>query len=97
MQNEETDDEVKPGTGLYCFLNGERSCGPDCMAYMAVPLDGPDYATPDGIRHQWTGCMLLVHTHKLSKHLVLLANMARAADAKNQPMPQTPLLPKVPQ
>jgi hypothetical protein len=93
---DQPDDDVKPGTGLYCFLNAERECGPDCMAFLPVPIEGPDYATPDGKRHQWAACMLLVHSHKLSKHLVLIANMARAAEAKNQPQPTAPFIPVVP-
>lgn len=93
---EPLDEEVKPGTGLYCFLNGERECGPDCMAYQGVAIEGPDYTTPDGRRHQWAACMLLIHSHKVSKHLVLIANLARSADFKNQPQPTSPFLPVVP-
>lgn len=93
--NEEREDEDKPGTGLYCFLNSERECGPDCMAYLGIPIEGPDYNTPDGKRHQWAACMLLVHSHKLSKHLVLIANLARADAARNQPQPTPPVMPKV--
>ena len=91
--NDEQD--PRPGVGLYCFLNGDRSCGPDCMAFRTGPVEGSDYTAPDGSPHQWTACMLLVHSHKLSKHVVLVANMMRAMDAKNQPMPQTPFIPKV--
>lgn len=78
--------------GLFCFLNAQRPCGPDCMAFVA-PLDGPDYKD-----QQWANCLLLTNAHRGGKHLVLLAVQGQellqrtktaAADAAraNQPPP----------
>ena len=81
--------------GLLCFMNAERPCGPDCMAYEQAPLQ-PDYQDK-----QWANCLLLVNAHRVGKHLVVLASVASdqvrqtknaAADAQraNQPPPPNP-------
>lgn len=55
--------------GLMCWLNMERPCGADCMAYLDPPLaKGPDY---DG--KQWANCIVLVGLHQESKHVTILA------------------------
>lgn len=71
-QSTEVEEEEKE-TGLFCFLSAERGCGVDCMAFKREVPEGPDYRTPDGEPRQWSQCMLLVHAHKLSKHVVALA------------------------
>jgi hypothetical protein len=81
----------------YCFLNSERACGADCMAYQTVAVDGVDYQTPDGRRKQWAACMLLIHSHKIAKHLTLLANIANTAEHRAaQTPPQPPYAAQVP-
>lgn len=88
------EEDVRPTTGLYCWLHPERECGSDCMAFQTAVVEGADYCTPDGVQHQWAKCMLLVHGHKLSKHLILLANVARASEHRqSQVAPQTPVMP----
>jgi len=83
--------EVK-ANGLICFLNNQRSCGPDCMAFTDPP-EGDDYRGK-----QWANCMLLVSAHRGGKHLTILAsqgaelvkqNKKTSADAQrvNQPPP----------
>lgn len=82
------------GNGLYCFLNANRPCGADCMAFVAAP-DGPDYQD-----QQWANCLLLVNAHRGGKHLVVLAASANemlqhskrttADRARNQPPPPSP-------
>lgn len=78
--------------GLYCFLNNERPCGPDCMAYTERP-DSPEY-----LGKQWAECLLLVNAHRVGKHLTILASVGdalykktktQAADEQrlNQPAP----------
>jgi hypothetical protein len=64
------------------------------MAYITPPA-GPDY-----VGQQWAHCILLVNTHRVGKHLVILADavgqqvkksvtaLADAARA-NQPPPPT--------
>jgi hypothetical protein len=82
--------------GLTCFLNMERACGPDCMAFDAAP-EGPDYKD-----RQWANCMLLVNAHRGGKHLIVLAQVGaeivrkaktEAADRAriNQPPPPSPV------
>lgn len=75
-------------TGLYCFLESSRECGADCMAYLGIRPDGPDY---EG--QQWSRCSLLVNAHKLGKHAVALASQGgsllkhlrvKAADDKRE-------------
>lgn len=91
------EEDTKPTTGLYCWVNSERECGSDCMAYQACPVEGADYCTPDGVPNQWARCMLLVNAHKVSKHVVLLASLARSAEHRaSQVSPQQPVLPQVP-
>jgi hypothetical protein len=89
-------DEEITGSGLYCFLNAERACSSDCMAYQAGAVMGADYQAPDGKPHQWTACTLLVHSHKVAKHIVLAATLLRNAENRNvQVPPQAPVLPQV--
>jgi hypothetical protein len=54
--------------GLYCFLNKDRECGSECMAFIHPP-EGPDYKD-----QQWSNCLLLVNAHRGGKHLVILAD-----------------------
>ena len=84
----------QPDPNLLCWLNGDRVCGPDCMAYETAP-DGPDYQDK-----QWANCMLLVNAHRVGKHLVVLASQGQglmkhlnviAADQKRTaPTPPVP-------
>ncbi len=82
-------------SGLFCFLNRERYCGPDCMAYISRP-DGSDY-----VAQQWANCMLLVNAHRAGKHMVVIASTLGEQNAKaktaaadlvrtNQPPPPVP-------
>lgn len=58
-----------PQNGLACWLNTERLCGADCMAFADPPMaKGPDY---DG--KQWANCIVLVSLHQESKHATILA------------------------
>lgn len=70
----ETQDDIREQqtTGLYCFLNAERECGPDCMGYLTCVPDGADYKAPDGFPNQWARCLILVNAHRLGKHIVHL-------------------------
>jgi hypothetical protein len=83
-----------PKEGLICFRDAARVCGADCMAYELAP-PGPDYDDK-----QWATCMLLVNTHRVGKHLVVLASVGsellkraknESADRAraNQPPPPT--------
>lgn len=59
-------DDVRK-SGLICWRDKERACGPDCMAF-TTPPDGPDYQG-----QQWASCMLLVNSHRTGKHLTIIA------------------------
>lgn len=81
------EEKEKKGNGLCCFLNAERFCGPDCMAYAAPPA-GTDYQ-----EQQWAQCKVLVSLHQGGKHLVVLAQAATNAAAerkRTQPPPPAP-------
>lgn len=77
------EDDDKKGNGLLCFLNSERHCGSDCMAFAAPPA-GADYQ-----EQQWANCKVLVSLHQGGKHLVVLAQTAvnTAADKKRVQAP----------
>lgn len=63
----EIDSGERKGTGLYCFINPNRACGPECMAYENAP-SGKDF-----LGKQWANCLLLVNVHRTGKHLTILA------------------------
>lgn len=65
---EAPDETTPPKERLYCFLDAGRPCGAECMAFLPVRPEGPDYASD-----AWPACMLLVNLHKLGKHHVSLA------------------------
>lgn len=73
------------GNGLQCFLNMDRPCGPDCMAYVNPPIvKGPDY---DG--KQWANCLLLTSSQQISKHIVAIANILKPKiGLGNPPVPR---------
>jgi hypothetical protein len=62
-------EEDKRESGLYCFINADRRCGADCMAFLNPPPQDQDYQG-----QQWACCMLLVNAHRVGKHLVILAS-----------------------
>lgn len=59
--------------GLVCFLDQNRPCGSDCMAFLVDRPEGNDYRA-----QQWANCMLLVSTHRSAKHLTILAQVTDA-------------------
>jgi hypothetical protein len=83
----------KAEDGLFCFKDGARACGSDCMAYIHPP-EGPDYKD-----QQWANCLLLVNAHRSGKHLVILADVTakllnhtrnKAADEARTNQPAVP-------
>ena len=56
--------------GLMCWLNMDRHCGADCMAYANPPLaKGQDYEGK-----QFAHCIILASMHQESKHVAVLAS-----------------------
>jgi hypothetical protein len=86
-------DDVDP-EGPACFLNQERICGPDCIAYLSRPPEGTAY-----LGEQWARCHLLVNADRAGRHLVVLASTigaihthvkTEAADrSRPKPVPET--------
>lgn len=62
--------EDGPSSGLCCFMDKERPCGADCMAFLTDPPSKDDY-----VGQQWSHCHLLVNAHRVGKHLVVLAQV----------------------
>lgn len=83
-------DMKEEGSGLTCFMDKDRACGPDCMSFLSV-MDRPEGDDYKG--KQWASCHLLVNAHRGGKHLVILASAGAdiAKKAKDQQrMNQTP-------
>lgn len=74
--------EPPKGNGLTCWLNQDRLCGPDCMAFSNPPMaKGAEYANK-----QWANCIVLVSMHQESKHAAILAqHLVRAANTPAPP------------
>lgn len=82
--------DIEAPDGLYCFLNPERACGADCMAYETPP----NYK--DFIGKQWARCVLLVNAHRVGKHLPILAGslgtlVTQEQDKARMPQPPPPV------
>ena len=73
------------GTGLFCHRDQSRPCGPECMAYLPQVPEGAMYTGA-----QWAHCMLLVQSERISRHLVIIADIMkqqRAAAIRTQTAP----------
>ncbi len=67
-KSEKKQENERQGTGLYCFLDRNKACGADCMAWDSVP-NHRDY-----IGKQFANCMILVNLHRTGKHLTVIAS-----------------------
>ena len=70
----------EPGTGLYCWKDKDRECGPECMAYIQPP-NSKDY-----VGQQWAHCHILVNEHRKGKHLVILSEDIHRLCSQNSGM-----------
>jgi hypothetical protein len=61
--------------GLMCFLNAERECGADCMAYT---LEGTESKT---MGLQQKNCLLLISVERMGRYA---GNIASAANKMQQ-------------
>lgn len=76
-------DEGQQQTGsIFCFRDGNRECGPDCIAFLpTAPQGDPEYlASP-----MWMRCHLLVNEHRKGKHLVVIASQLGSLLKKIEP------------
>lgn len=82
---------------LYCFLDGNRSCGPSCMSYTTFPKELPHASELSG---QQAHCVLLTSLERTGRSLVITTSLLvqkqrraenRAADQKReQQFPHVP-------
>ena len=79
--------EKSPKPRLQCYRDMDRTCGPDCVAYLTSPPTGRDYVEKD-----WARCHLLVTEHQKAKHLVILANVASREPAAGANLPAPPVV-----
>lgn len=73
-------EEVRPmEDSLFCFLDANRPCASDCLAYLVDSPVGADY-----INQKWSRCVLLLNTHRATKVLDrgLQVYSNRVADAQ---------------
>lgn len=57
-------------SGLACFMNQDRICGADCMAFLPQKPEGVHFQG-----EQWAHCHLLVNADRAGRHLVVLASV----------------------
>jgi hypothetical protein len=53
------------GTGLYCFLDRQRECGPDCMAFLPEP--SADKAQTLSLQQR--SCTIIVSTERVGRFM----------------------------
>ena len=90
-QNDEYEEfpEVSSDNGLFCFLDADRPCSGECMAYTTALTESP------ALTVQQKNCTLLVSADRLSRSLLMVAkvNKKQMEDAArvNVPMPPDPM------
>jgi hypothetical protein len=57
---DEKDDDTR--NGLMCFIDGDRECGADCMAWVTFPSESP-YLSEQG-----KNCAVLVGVERLGRY-----------------------------
>ena len=81
-------EEESQAASVTCFKDGNRECGPDCIAYLTVaPQGDQEYR----MAPMWMRCHLLVNEHRKGKHLVVIAaQLSRLLDSRNPDAPLPP-------
>lgn len=77
-------DDDPEKNGLVCFLNMDRPCGPDCMAYTTKPSESPD------LNNQQRNCVFIVGVERLGRHSGIIAKLIRDGQADAQRRQQKP-------
>jgi len=62
------DDEDKPDE-IYCFLDGARVCGGDCMAYHGFPRENKE------LENNQKSCVLLQSAERTGRNISILAGV----------------------
>ena len=70
---EKPDEHAPDATDKFCFIDANRPCTAECMAYLVSRPDGQDYED-----QQWAACSILVNLHRGGKHLTVLASQGAA-------------------
>jgi hypothetical protein len=68
--------ETDPKSGLACFIDQHRVCGADCMSYLPQAPEGAAYQGEN-----WAHCLLLVNSERTGKHVVILVDLLKKAQA----------------
>ena len=76
------DDKLE--NGLMCFMNMDRECGPDCMAWTTKPSESRD------LNNQQRNCVLIVSVERLGRHTGILAKLLMNTAADQQRRQQRP-------
>jgi hypothetical protein len=68
-----TQAEQPPEEELYCFINADRECGPECMAFSSVPAESPHLSM------RQRSCTLLVGVERAGRYMGGLVQLVRSA------------------
>jgi hypothetical protein len=75
------EEEMRPDTtGLYCFLNDERVCGAECMAFITFPKQSDN----SELGKQQAHCALLNNADRLGRNVVIAVSMLARAEKKKR-------------
>lgn len=90
LEMPEIEEEESRPNGLYCFIDGERPCGPDCMSWTTEPFEAASLSI------QQRSCVLLVAAERLGRYSGGLLKVVKnsiddAARNKNTPQAADPL------
>jgi hypothetical protein len=84
---EELDDDPDKN-GLICFLNTDRQCGADCMAYTTIASESPY------LNEQQKHCVLIVGAERLGRHSGGILSLLKKTDADSKRAAASPLDPR---
>lgn len=80
----ELDDD--PRNGLACFIDGNRICGPDCMAFTTQGSESPV------LNDQQKHCVAIVSIERLGRYAGGLFSFLKKADADAKRNSSSPIL-----
>ena len=60
-----------PDTGLYCFLNGDRACNAECMAYVSNPNAR---SSSSELNQQQQHCAIVSGAERTGRGLIMIAS-----------------------
>jgi len=78
------DDDVR--NGLICWMDGNRECGPDCMAFVKPSSTSATWP----LNAQQLNCFWLTSAEKMVRYIGGAAKLATDITRQKFPMPRTP-------